>query len=137
MELKPPVEFVTLLGLSKIMGLVKKYKLHYCLNSQGLYLSYDDAILTNDLNELYKLVDLIDGNDDSIYVQFLDSNDRLIINGDELKGKIFLEIDTAIGGVLDQTLDLSDAKIFLGKASEILEDCIENPNKYNFEISPY
>ena len=87
------------------------YKVHYCIESKKLYRGYEDSIIVSDLSEALGLIDLI-VEDDTIYVDLVETKDALNINGSE-DGRIFLEVNTAKGGVFTKEITTDEAKEFL------------------------
>jgi len=88
------------------------YQVHYCIDSKKSYRSYEASKPVSSIDEAVNLIDLLSSDEDTVYVDILDTGDKLIFNGDE-GGGIFLEIDTAKGGVFSKDITAKEAKSFL------------------------
>lgn len=108
------------------------FKVHCCAETNNMYLEYKDAKVVQSLDEVVDLFDYLSSDEDTVYIDVLDTKDVLIVNGDEV-GKVFVEIDTAIGGVFSRTMEIAEMKGFLSNVHDWLKD----PMKHGFEVSPY
>ena len=89
-----------------------QYRIYYCLSSSKKYLAFEESLLTESLNEAVSLLDHIKTDEDTIYIDCVQSQDRIILTGDE-ECDVFLEVDSAKGGVLSKDMSFQEVRRFL------------------------